>query len=114
MEVSSLKLFKLSRAEFKEVLRKGKGIRLNFLVLKWLKNSDQKVKLGVLVSKKFAKKAVERNKVKRQIKEALRSFLPEFKERGVSLIFIPLPGLISDFKLLKAKIEKILKKEKII
>jgi ribonuclease P protein component len=48
--------------------------------------------VGFIVSKKVSKKAVDRNKIKRRMKEALNGVLKENKElfpKGVSMIFIP-------------------------
>jgi ribonuclease P protein component len=114
METLPLKLSRLKRKEFKEVLRKGKGFKEDFLVLKVLKDKqEKKVKIGILVSKKVFKKAVQRNKFKRRLREIVRMKLPQIKE-GIKLVFIPLSNIDPEFESLKKKVEKIFKKSKII
>jgi len=111
MEAFSIKISKLERKEFKEVLRKGKGIKENSLVAKIFRDpKEKKIKIGVLVSKKVLKKAVERNKLKRRLKEIVRK---EKVKEGTKIVFIPLFGINLEFKNLKEKVEKILKRAKV-
>jgi len=53
-------------------LRKGKTHRNPLFVLVSQANEAQKGRLGITVSKKVSKKAVERNRLKRQIRETYR------------------------------------------
>ncbi len=113
METNTLKFSSLKRKEFREVLKRGKNLKEGFLVLKWKKNKEKKIRFGVLMSTKFSKKAVLRNKAKRRIKEIVRANLKNFLQ-GYDLIFIPLRGLKTDFETLKKKINKFFKKTKIL
>lgn len=57
----------------KFVYSKGSGARSRFLALKYIKNSRrQDSRLAVVVSKKVAKKAPVRNRIRRRIYEAVR------------------------------------------
>jgi len=114
MATFPLRFSRLERKEFKKVLRKGKSFKENFLVAKILKDPEErKVKIGILISKKVFKKAVERNKLKRRLREIVRSKTKGIKE-GIKVVFIPLLGIDPEFKNLKDKVEKILKKAKIL
>lgn len=47
------------------------------LILAWLPNELGKLRIGFVVSKRISKLAVERNRVKRLLGEAIRHHLPE-------------------------------------
>ena len=58
--------------DFDNVFKLGRGMFLGFLGLKVLKNSLKINRFGVLVGTKVSKKAVDRNKIKRRLREAFR------------------------------------------
>jgi ribonuclease P protein component len=113
METNTLKLFSLKRREFRKALKRGRNFREGRLVVKVSKAKERKTKLGILVPKKNVKKAVDRNRIKRRIKEIVRK---NFKKiRGnFNLLFIILSGFDPEDRFLKQKIEKLFKKAKII
>lgn len=109
-----LKKYRLKEKEFEKVLREGKSFREDFLVLKKRKNNLSKIRIGFLFSKKFPKKAVQRNKIRRRLRELIRLKLEKIKE-GQDIIFITLPGLEKkDFQQLENIIDKIFLKAKLI
>jgi ribonuclease P protein component len=108
-----MKKYRLSGKEFKEVLKKGKGFKVDSLVLKLLLEKKGK-KFGFLISKKVLKKATQRNKLKRRLREILREKVEEIKE-GVRIVFIALSNLEKkDFKELKGIFESLLKKSRVL
>jgi ribonuclease P protein component len=113
MATYPLKKFRLKGEEFKEVLKKGKSFRVDGLVLKLMIKENGK-RFGFLISKKLVKKAVQRNKLKRRLREILRERVENLKD-GIRAIFIPLAGLEKkSFQELKKIFEIILNKSKII
>jgi ribonuclease P protein component len=74
--------------EFDEIFKKGKGLREESLFLKIIEKEPTKI--GIVVSKKISKKAVERNKIKRQIREIARK--QNFK-KGFQMIIITYPSI---------------------
>jgi ribonuclease P protein component len=71
-------------------------------------------KFGFLISKKVLKKATQRNKLKRRLREILREKIEEIKE-GVRIVFIALSNLEKkDFKELKGIFESLLKKSRVL
>jgi ribonuclease P protein component len=113
MATYPLKKFRLKGKEFEEVLKKGKGFRFDGLVLKLLLKEGGK-KFGFLISKKILKKATQRNRLKRRLREILREKIEEIGE-GIRVVFITLPGLEKkEFKELREIFEKLLKKSKIL
>lgn len=74
------------RREFQRVYREGKRIRSAYLTLYFFPNSLPYARFGFTVTKKVGK-AVERNQVKRRLREACRCSL-DFFPVGYDFIFI--------------------------
>lgn len=74
------------------VLGGGKKIVRDCVVLRAIPNALSTSRAGVVVSKKVSLKAVERNRIRRLIREAVRRELPAFPA-GWDLAFIATPGL---------------------
>lgn len=104
------------KKDFEQIFKEGEGWRENYLFFKFLPNNLEKNRLGIIVSQKITKKATLRNKIKRQIREIIRSKLKE-KERSTSfdMVLVALPGLENkSFWEIKDLINKLFKKTKII
>ena len=67
--MSSLK----SRAQFDRVSREGKRIGRDFLQLRILPNSLKSNRLGIAIPVKAVRKAVDRNRIRRLVRESFRS-----------------------------------------
>jgi ribonuclease P protein component len=80
------------KKEFEAVFKGGRIVRGNNFFLKFLANGTDKTKVGFVVSKKISKKAVERNKVKRRLREAIRLKKKEIKQ-GFSIIIMTTPSI---------------------
>ena len=76
------------RSDILRVKEEGKLINASLLSLLVYKNKDKELKrFGVIVSKKISKRAVDRNKIKRLIMEALRINLDKI-EGGSEILFL--------------------------
>jgi len=96
------------KKDYSLLFKKGKvfvspPVRLVFFI----PDSVNKLFIGIAVSKKRIKKATDRNKIKRQIKESLRPILLEktFKKTVGFFLFIYEGPENIDFKKLKKTIE---------
>ncbi len=78
------------KEDIDKVFKKGKGKYGKYLGIKVLKNNLSTTRCGVLVGLKVSKKAVERNKIKRQIREILKTIVFEKKE-GKDVLVLVLP-----------------------
>ena len=79
--------------EFDLVFKKGKSSYNNIIGIKCLavgENSSGETRLGILVSNKVSKKAVERNKIRRRIRESFRLQV-ETVQPGHDFVVIALP-----------------------
>lgn len=101
------------RYSFKKGLP-GNSLASEFFNLRWQKNSQGKPQVAAVVGRKFAKKAVVRNRAKRVFLHALKEVL-KGKNLAVDLVFYLKPEIISkNFLEIKNEIEKTLTKIGII
>ena len=76
--------------EFENVFKLGKSSFDKIIGIKAIENKNKIIRFGILVSTKISKKAVERNKIKRQIKDIIRLELEKLKQdRDVVVITLP-------------------------
>ncbi len=64
-------------SEFQRVRQQGRSITSRLLVLAWVPNEEGRLRIGFVVSKRISRLAVERNRVKRLLSEAVRRHLSE-------------------------------------
>ncbi|HRY82532.1 MAG TPA: ribonuclease P protein component [Candidatus Moranbacteria bacterium] len=69
-----------NKKDFEEVHRLGSFFSFGVVFLKVKKNNTGKTRAGFLVGIKFSKKAVERNRIKRQLREIVRKNIGKIKE----------------------------------
>ncbi len=62
----------LTRAEFLEIKKLGRRYNRDSFIAYFFQGEKNKPQLGITVSKKVSKKAVIRNKIKRQLREFFR------------------------------------------
>lgn len=80
------------KRDFEKVLKFGRGLRKRALFLKVLKNGLPESRFGFIISKKTAKKAVERNKIRRHLRETVRRGIGSLKI-GYDVVFIAYPPI---------------------
>ncbi len=68
------KKFRLKNQEIQMVLSKGEKIENPYFLIFYLENNLNRFRLGVVVSKKITKLAVERNYLKRIVKVIFRDY----------------------------------------
>lgn len=66
-----------NKRDFDDVFKKGRSIKGSFLFIKYLKNKLNLSRFGFVVSAKVAKKAVERNKLRRIFSEAVGGIIDD-------------------------------------
>jgi ribonuclease P protein component len=99
---------------FDNLFRKGKGFKEGCLSLKAAKNRFKMSRFGFIVGKNFSKKASQRNKIKRKLREIIRLRLPQIKTGfDVALIVQKCLADKSNKETLEA-VNKLLKRAKLI
>lgn len=89
------KKLRLSRQEFKNVMKDGKMASGELMGILAIRNQESGIRdyedtgAGLIVSKKLSNKAVVRNKLKRRLRAALQIVLPEINPQ---LYFVILPN----------------------
>ncbi len=75
------------------VLRKGRAVFTNLLIIKALANDLGVVRTAVVVSTKVHKRAVKRNLIKRRVREVLAVLIPKIKV-GVDMVVTAQPEAV--------------------
>ena len=78
----------IKRGDFKAVYRHGRPLFCAIIGLKVIKNSIGESRIGISIGIKFSKKAVERNRIKRQIREIFRKNIGKLKETVDIVVFV--------------------------
>ena len=106
MLVKRLRLVK--EKDFKIIFKLGKSFYAKIFRIKVLANKLGFNRYGIVISTKVSKKAVKRNKLKRQF----RSIIKEFDKKiiaGFDLVIIVSPiALNQEYKFIKNELERIL------
>ena len=94
--------------QFRYIYSRGKSFANKKLVIYYIKNNDEKLRVGISISKKVGK-AVVRNRLRRLIKENIR--LNQNLKSGYSMIFLARVGADDlDFNTMKSSINHLLKR----
>lgn len=75
------------KKDFSQVLTKGKMIQTPVFGLAFVQESNNPSQFGFIISNKISKKAHERNKIKRILREAVRDLLGEINN-GFKVVFL--------------------------
>ncbi len=98
------------KKDFDFIFKKGRGLKEGFLVVRYAPNNLSSARFGFIVSQKVSKKAVVRNKIKRQLSEIVQKNLGIIKKK-VDCVLIVLPGFSElSFKQKETLLQKIFKK----
>ena len=102
------------KKDIEEVLKKGKGFKEAFLILKTARNKLKISRFGFIVSQKISKKAVIRNKIKRRLREIVKAKLKTIKT-GTDNLLIVSPGLeTKDFWEIEETIDRLFQSAELI
>lgn len=80
--------------DFEKTFKKGGSSYAKLLGIKAVKNDLEINRFGLIISNKISKKAVERNKIRRQIREIIKEQLTLIRP-GYNLVIITLPEILN-------------------
>jgi len=81
--------------DFEKVFKCGRSFKKSFLYLKANKNGLESTRFGFVVSLKVSKKAVDRNRIKRLLREIVATNLQEIAG-GYDIVIVVNPGVEVD------------------
>lgn len=100
--------------DIEKAAKAGKPFFDQVLVLKKTKNNLDQPRIAFVVSQKISKKANDRNRIKRQLREIIKENLLKIKS-GHDLIFFAKKGIDNkEYSEIKQTVEKLLVKSKLI
>ena len=107
-----------SKKEIDQLFKDGKAVRNSFLFLKYKENNLSNSRFAFSIGLKYSKNATERNRMKRILREALKTFIENIKP-GFDGTFFLSNGLNPEKKKIdlndaKIAIEGILKKANLL
>ncbi|WP_009631825.1 ribonuclease P protein component [Synechocystis sp. PCC 7509] len=112
-----------NRHDFQTLFREGSRLKSSHLTLRALRMQTIPVKgvvnatrIGISISTKVSKRAVIRNRIKRQLRAAFRSLLPQITP-GWSLVAIVQPQAVTskcDYQQFLQELEQLLTKAEVI
>ncbi|MBO5045368.1 MAG: ribonuclease P protein component [Clostridia bacterium] len=97
------------RKDFTKILQGGKRVYCGTLTVVYF--PSDRIKMAVCVGKRYGK-SVERNKIKRLLREAFRSFCPNIIPH--SFLLMPKVSETYSYAAFRRDFEKILKREKLV
>lgn len=102
------------KKDFERVFKQGKGVKEDFLLLKFTKNNLKVSRFGFVVGQNISKKAVLRNKIKKRLREIVKKELPSLKV-GFDGAWMALKGAeLRSFEETKKAVKKILQEAKLL
>lgn len=105
------KKFRLTKdKDFEKVAKQGRACFTKGLGIKYIRNNLAISRFGIVVSLKVSKKATQRNKIKRRLREIIRKKLPEVKS-GYDIMVLTNPSSLEfDYHQMGEKITGLFKK----
>lgn len=109
------KKFRLRKQkDFDRISKEGVYFPEHFLLMKALRNDLEITRFGFIVSNKISSVAVKRNRIKRLLREAVRSLQNNLKE-GYDCLFIARNGIMEkEAHEINSAVERLLRKAGII
>lgn len=97
----------MKKKDFDNIFKKGKAIPGKFIFLKVLKNNLDNNQFGIIVSTKISKKAVIRNKIKRQLREIIKQTNIKI---GFDIVIVTKPEIVNkNYQEIKNELEDLFK-----
>jgi len=100
----------IKEKDFNRIHKFGNFTGENFLAIKFQRNNLEVSRFGFLVGTKISKKAVERNLVKRRLRESIHLKLNNIKP-GYDIIFLTKPEIVGkSYEKIDKAVENVLRK----
>ncbi len=102
--------YRLSKEkDIKLITKQGRNFFTPYFVVKFLTKTNPSPRFVVIVSTKVSKKAVRRNRLKRIVRETLRTHITEFVPGDYAIVMRPASEKLDNQTLVKSLIELLIK-----
>lgn len=103
-----------NESDIQTLFRKGRGVFDRVCGVKYTKNSKEESRFAIMIGKKVSKKAVDRNKIRRQYRAIIRKHLARI-EKGYDILLIVSPAVRDlSYREMEVRLLDVLKKGKLI
>ena len=100
------------KSDFQKVLKAKNFLHSKYFALSSVQDNNKSPQLGIIVSNKVSKKATERNRIKRIIREAARNYINNWSCGLKVVVLTKTSASTIESKILTADIENVFKKLK--
>lgn len=100
--------------DFKKVFKQGKYYQEDFIKIKISENNLKITRFGLLIGLKISKKAVQRNKIKRQIEEIIRLNIEKINSGFDIVILVNQEIIEKNYQEIERKLINLFKKIKLL
>jgi ribonuclease P protein component len=101
-------------SEFQRVRQQGRSVTSRLLILAWTANDVAQLRIGFVVGKRISKRAVDRNRLKRLLGEAIRPLLPDIAPGWDIVLSARKDTLAADLHMLEQDIPALLRRAKLL
>jgi ribonuclease P protein component len=101
-------------SDFQRVRQQGQSVPSRLLVLTWMPNGEVCSRVGIVVSKRTARHAVDRNRTKRRLGEAVRPFLEQLAGRYDVVLSARSAAVAADFPVLRQEVITLLRRARLL
>lgn len=97
----------VKQKDFERVFKQGRAYHTKLLGIKILASQLDSNRFGIVISTKISKKSTERNRLKRQIRQAVRE-LNKGLRSDFDMVIMALPGILNqNYQGIKSELEKV-------
>lgn len=109
----------IKEKDFKKIHQKGKGFfsEKQNIAIRFIENGAPETRIGFSIGKVFSKKATQRNRIKRMLRESFQAYLKNIKPGFDMVVFYKKTGQNNkpaEFKELLRQTEEVLKKNNLL
>ena len=112
------RVHRLRRQDFDSIYRQGKRISGTYLRAIVLFGAPETLnpfpQIGIVISKKVSKRAVQRNRLRRQIQAAFQALLPRLRPGWKGILIVQNSALGCTYDQILPELEKILNKAEVL
>lgn len=101
-------------SDFQRVRQQGQSVASRLLILTWMPNGEDRSRVGFVVSKRTAKHAVDRNRTKRRLGEAIRPMLEQLSGRYDIVLSARSAAVAADSPVLRQEVINLLRRARLL